>query len=125
MTGTKILIGQIAVVFALIIGAVWLATQMTAEALGYQVALGAPWFYVGETPVYKPWRLFQWWYAYEAYAPEVFARGGLIAAPLQDTAPASRNSAISACPTPSSRRIASLSSPGIGAGEGVAVAVPE
>ena len=42
MTGTKILIGQIAVVFALIIGAVWLATQMTAEALGYQVALGAP-----------------------------------------------------------------------------------
>ena len=43
MTGTKILIGQIAVVFALIIGAVWLATQMTAEALGFQPALGAPW----------------------------------------------------------------------------------
>ena len=79
MTGTKILIGQIMVVFALIIGAVWLATQMTAEALGYQTALGAPWFMAGETPVYKPWRLFQWWYAYEAYAPEVFARGGLIA----------------------------------------------
>ena len=79
MTGTKILIGQIAVVFALIIGALWLATQMTAAALGYQAALGAPWFYAGETPVYKPWRLFQWWYAYEAYAPEVFARGGLVA----------------------------------------------
>ena len=90
MTGTKILIGQIAVVFALIIGAVWLATQMTAEALGYQVALGAPWFYVGETPVYKPWRLFQWWYAYEAYAPEVFARGGVIAvsgSALEKTSP--------------------------------------
>jgi type IV secretion system protein VirD4 len=67
------------VVFALIIGAVWLATQMTAEALGFQAALGAPWFMAGETPIYKPWRLFQWWYAYEAYAPEVFARGGLIA----------------------------------------------
>ncbi len=79
MTGTKILIGQIAVVFALIIGAVWLATQMTAEALGFQPARGAPWFFVGDAPVYKPWRLFQWWYAYEAYAPEVFARGGLIA----------------------------------------------
>ena len=79
MTGTKILIGQIMVVFALIIGAVWLATQMTAEALGYQAALGAPWFMAGEMPVYKPWRLFQWWYAYEAYAPKVFARGGLIA----------------------------------------------
>ena len=79
MTGTKILIGQIMVVFALIIGAVWLATQMTADALGHQAALGAPWFIAGETPIYKPWRLFQWWYAYEAYAPEVFARGGLIA----------------------------------------------
>ena len=79
MTGTKILIGQICVVFALIIGAVWLATQMTAEALGYQAALGAPWFVAGETPIYKPWRLFQWWYAYEAYAPETFARGGLVA----------------------------------------------
>lgn len=79
MTGTKILIGQIMVVFALIVGAVWIATQMTAEALGFQAALGAPWFMAGETPVYKPWRLFQWWYAYEAYAPEVFARGGLIA----------------------------------------------
>ena len=66
------------VVFALIIGAVWLATQQTAEALGHQVALGAPWFMAGETPVYKPWRLFQWWYAYEAYAPDVFARGGLL-----------------------------------------------
>ncbi len=79
MTGTKILIGQIMVVFALIIGAVWLATQMTADTLGHQAALGAPWFIAGETPIYKPWRLFQWWYAYEAYAPEVFARGGLIA----------------------------------------------
>ena len=79
MTGTKILIGQMCVVIALILGAVWLATQMTAEALGHQAALGAPWFMAGETPVYKPWRLFQWWYAYEAYAPDVFARGGLIA----------------------------------------------
>jgi len=78
MTGTRILIGQIIVVFAIIIGALWLATQMTAEALGYQAALGAPWFDVAGRPVYKPWRLFQWWYAYEAYAPKVFARGGLI-----------------------------------------------
>lgn len=79
MTGTKILIGQMFVVFTLIIGALWLATQMTAEALGYQPGLGSPWFMAGETPIYKPWRLFQWWYAYEAYAPGVFARGGLVA----------------------------------------------
>ena len=49
-------------------------------ALGYQPALGAPWFALGDWPVYLPWRLFQWWYAYEAYAPEVFGRAGLIAA---------------------------------------------
>lgn len=79
MTGTKILIGQMFVVFTLIVGALWLATQMTAEALGYQAGLGSPWFMAGETPIYKPWRLFQWWYAYEAYAPGVFARGGLVA----------------------------------------------
>ncbi len=78
MTGTRILIGQILIVFALIIGALWTATQLTAEALQYQAALGAPWFELSGYPVYKPWRLFQWWYAYDAYAPNVFARGGLI-----------------------------------------------
>jgi type IV secretion system protein VirD4 len=78
MTGTRILIGQIIIVFALIIGALWTATQLTAEELQFQSALGAPWFELSGYPVYKPWRLFQWWYAYEAYAPKVFARGGLI-----------------------------------------------
>lgn len=79
MTGTRILVGQVIIVFALILGALCLATQMTADALGHQPALGAPWFDLAGRPVYKPWRLFQWWYAYDAYAPEVFARGGLIA----------------------------------------------
>ncbi|MBB40906.1 MULTISPECIES: conjugal transfer protein TraG [Hyphomonas] len=78
MTGTRILIGQILIVFALIICALWTATQLTAEELGFQGALGAPWFEFSGYPVYRPWRLFQWWYAYEAYAPETFARGGLI-----------------------------------------------
>ena len=78
MTGTRILIGQILIVFALIIGALWTATQLTAEELQFQAALGAPWFELSGYPVYKPWRLFQWWYAYDAYAPNVFARGGLI-----------------------------------------------
>ena len=78
MTGTKILIGQIIIVFAIVFCGLWLATQVTAAALGFQPALGAPWFEVIGRPVYKPWRLFQWWYAYEAYAPDVFARGGFI-----------------------------------------------
>ena len=75
----KILLGQVLVVFNLIVLTIWGATQWTAYMFGYQPALGHPWFFAGEMPVYKPWRLFQWWYAYEAYAPEVFARGGLIA----------------------------------------------
>ncbi|MCR9224180.1 MAG: conjugal transfer protein TraG [Hyphomonas sp.] len=75
----KILLGQVLIVFTLIVVAIWGATQWTAHMLGYQPALGRPWFFVEEVAVYKPWRLFQWWYAYEAYAPDVFARAGLIA----------------------------------------------
>ncbi|WP_300381083.1 conjugal transfer protein TraG [Henriciella sp.] len=75
----KILLGQVLTVFLLILLALWGATQWTAHMFGYQPALGHPWFSLGETPIYKPWRLFQWWYAYEAYAPDVFARAGLIA----------------------------------------------
>ena len=30
--------------------------------------------------VYHPWRLFEWWYFFDAYAPAIFLRGGAIAA---------------------------------------------
>jgi len=30
-------------------------------------------------PVYVPWAFFGWWYSFDAYAPDVFDRGGLIA----------------------------------------------
>ncbi|KJS27182.1 MAG: conjugal transfer protein TraG [Hyphomonadaceae bacterium BRH_c29] len=80
MNPGRILIGQVGVVLIVIVLTQWFATQWTAEALGYQPALGAPWFAIGDRPVYLPWRLFQWWYAYEAYAPEVFGTAGLIAA---------------------------------------------
>lgn len=79
MTPTRFLIGQIAFTLAIILLFTWGATQWTAEALGFQPALGQPWFALGDYPVYKPWRLFQWWYAYDAYAPDVFSKGGLIA----------------------------------------------
>lgn len=80
MNPGRILIGQVGIVLIVIVLTQWFATQWTAEALGYQPALGAPWFAFGDRPVYLPWRLFQWWYAYEAYAPEVFGTAGLIAA---------------------------------------------
>ena len=78
MTPTRFLIGQILIVFAIIIGSVWFATQWTASKLGYQPRLGHHWFILADIPIYKPWRFFQWWYAYEAYAPPVFNRAGLV-----------------------------------------------
>jgi type IV secretion system protein VirD4 len=72
--------GQIVIVFAIVIAGVWLATQWTASALGYQIRLGAPWFDAFGLPIYLPWRLFQWWYAFDPYAPQIFQRGGIIAA---------------------------------------------
>src|SRR6185312_327222 len=80
MTPTKLLIGQIALVFAIVIAGLWFATEWCASQLEYQPRLGAPWFEVLSVPFYYPWRLFQWWYAYDAYAPTLFNEAGGIAA---------------------------------------------
>ena len=80
MTPTKLLIGQILIVFAIVIAGLWGATQWAAAELGYQPQLGLPWFLLGQLPVYRPWALFGWWYHYEAYAPKVFDRAGMLAA---------------------------------------------
>jgi len=80
LSPSKILIGQVFIVLIIIIAATWFATQWAAAQLGYQPALGRSWFLMGDVPVYLPWRLYQWWYAYEAYAPDVFAKAGAIAA---------------------------------------------
>ncbi|MCR4266776.1 conjugal transfer protein TraG [Nitratireductor sp. ZSWI3] len=79
MTPTKLLIGQIAVVFAIVILGVWAATQWCADMLGYQEQLGSPWFVAAGWPIYKPWKLFVWWFQFEAYAPEVFNKAGMLA----------------------------------------------
>ncbi len=79
MQGTSVLFGQIAVVFGIVIAGVWGATQWTAAALGYQLRLGSPWFDLLGTPIYHPWRLFEWWFFFDAYAPRVFDTGGAIA----------------------------------------------
>ncbi len=80
MTPTKLLIGQIVLVFTIVIGTVWGATQWAAQQLAFQAGLGPAWFKVAGYPVYSPWRLFEWWYAYEAYAPAIFKKAGVIAA---------------------------------------------
>lgn len=79
MQGQGVLFGQIAAVFSIVIAGVWVATQWTAAALGYQVRLGLPWFDFFGTPIYHPWRLFEWWFFFDAYAPHVFDFGGAIA----------------------------------------------
>jgi type IV secretion system protein VirD4 len=80
MTPTKLLVGQILIVFAITVSGVWISTQWAAAMLGYQAELGAPWFQLGSLPVYRPWALFSWWYHYDAYAPHVFDKAGSLAA---------------------------------------------
>jgi type IV secretion system protein VirD4 len=81
MSATKILWGQIIVVFAIALVAMWAATQWVAWKLGYQPQLGQPWFeLLPGVPVYLPPAFFWWWYAYDAYAPHVFVEGAYIAA---------------------------------------------
>ena len=79
MTPTKLLIGQILIVFGLVIAGLWAATQWAAAMLAYQPELGRPWLIVGDVPVYRPWALFSWWYHYDAYAPHVFDKAGMLA----------------------------------------------
>ena len=79
MTPTKLLIGQIVVVFAIVLAGIWFATQWAAWKLAWQPELGPPWFLIGHWPVYHPWAIFPWWYHFDAYAPHVFDQAGTIA----------------------------------------------
>ena len=80
MSATKILWGQIAAVFLIILATTWGATEWTAWQLGFQPQLGAPWFQLFGFPIYDPAIFFWWWFAYDAYAPDNFNKGGAIAA---------------------------------------------
>lgn len=80
MTPTKLLIGQLIVVLAIILAGIWSATQWAAAALSYQPELGAPWADLAGWPVYPPWSLFIWWFHFDAYAPQIFDEAGAIAA---------------------------------------------
>ena len=79
MTPTKLLVGQIIVVFAIVVLGVWAATQWAASMLGYQPQLGSARHLLLGLPLYRPWQLFGWWYHYNAYAPAVFDKAGALA----------------------------------------------
>jgi len=80
MSATKILWAPILTVVLIVLIAIWGATQYVAWSLGYQTQLGAPWLTLLGHPVYYPPAFFWWWYFFDAYAPEVFTHGALIAA---------------------------------------------
>jgi len=80
MSPQSILIGQIIVVLTTILLTTWYATQWVAGALAFDPYLGDPWFVLGGYKIYFPYQLFIWWYSFEPYAPDVFAKGGKIAA---------------------------------------------
>ena len=80
MPATKILWGQILIVLTIVLATNWGATEWVAWKLAFQPELGKPWFHLLGLPVYLPPALLWWWYAYDAYAPAIFARGGMIAA---------------------------------------------
>jgi type IV secretion system protein VirD4 len=80
VSATKILWGQILTVFLIVLATTWSATEYVAWKLGFQAQLGPPWFTVLGWPFYYPPALLWWWYFYDAYASEVFATGGIIAA---------------------------------------------
>jgi type IV secretion system protein VirD4 len=80
MSATKILWGQILLVFAIVLACIWGATEWVAWRLAFQPELGKPWFLLLGFPFYLPPSLFWWWYCYDAYAPRIFVEGGYIAA---------------------------------------------
>jgi type IV secretion system protein VirD4 len=80
VAATRILWGQIGIVVAIVLAATWGATQWTAWRLGFQPELGPAWFVLGAVPVYPPPAFFWWWFWYDAYAPEIFFEGAMIAA---------------------------------------------
>ena len=79
MRGGRILWGQIAVVFTIVLVMTWAATQWVAFRLGFQPQLGAPWFELAGLPVYYPPAFFWWWFSFDAYAPAIFVEGGIVA----------------------------------------------
>jgi type IV secretion system protein VirD4 len=80
MSGSKILWLQVFTVFGIVIAAIWGATEWTAWQLAFQPELGSPWWRSAGFPVYLPPAFFWWWFAYGAYAPEVFLYGAYIVA---------------------------------------------
>jgi type IV secretion system protein VirD4 len=80
MPATRILWGQVLIVFVIILATNWGATQWIAWRLAYQPELGSPWTVLWGVPIYPPPAWAWWWYFFDAYAPKIFYEGAAIAA---------------------------------------------
>ena len=80
MNATKILWSQVLLVSAIALAFVWGATEWVAWRLAFQPQLGRPWFKLFGWAVYQPTAFFWWWFAYDAYARDIFVEGAYIAA---------------------------------------------
>ena len=80
MVAARSYVLQFALALLLVAASLWAATQWAAAMLGFQAALGASWTELFGWPVYAPWKLFPWWIAFDAQAPDVFGRAGAVAA---------------------------------------------
>jgi type IV secretion system protein VirD4 len=80
MTSARIIALQVGTALLLVIICVWTATQWAAAMLGYQPALDAPMIEFLGLKIYAPWKLFEWWLAFDVQASDVFARAGIVAA---------------------------------------------
>ncbi|MFZ2106629.1 MAG: conjugal transfer protein TraG [Roseiarcus sp.] len=80
MHATKILWGQVLLVSCVVAAFIWAATEWVAWRLAFQPQLGRPWFELFGFAVYQPTAFFFWWFAYDAYARDIFVEGAYIAA---------------------------------------------
>ena len=80
MNPTKMLWSQVLLVSAIALAFVWGATEWVAWRLAFQPQLGRPWFGLFGWAVYQPTAFFWWWFAYDAYARDIFVEGAYIAA---------------------------------------------
>jgi type IV secretion system protein VirD4 len=80
MSTIKSFATQLTLVAGSLLTSLWASTQWAAHSLGYQAALGAPWFDLFGVSVYAPTNLFPWWLTFADQAPDVFNRAGALAA---------------------------------------------
>ena len=79
MSATKILWGQVLLVATIVLVFLWAATEWTAWQLDFPGTARAAMVRIPRLAFYRP-LAFWWWFAYDAYAHDIFVDGGFIAA---------------------------------------------